>query len=52
MKFGQKPTMRDKVAVASRDKSGKAMDSKPIGKPKIKPTGSLKNPGIKAVWKF
>lgn len=50
MKFGGKQTMADKVAVAARNKSGKAMDSKPVGKP----TGSpLKGKiGIKVTKKF
>ena len=40
MKFGQKQTRAEKVAVASRNKSGKAMDKKPAPKAKVKPTGN------------
>lgn len=54
MKFGQKQTRAEKVAVASRNKSGKAMDAKPAAKIKIKPTGNpLKGKaGIKVNWTF
>ena len=45
MKFGGKQTMADKVAVASRNKSGKAQDKKPAPKAKVtvRPTGGIKN---------
>lgn len=54
MKFGQKQTRAEKVAVASRNKSGKAMDKKPAPKAKVKPTGNpLKGKvGIKVNWTF
>jgi len=52
MKFGGKQTMADKVAVAARNKSGKAMDSKPVGKPKVKPVIGKNKVGVKATWKF
>jgi len=32
--------------------TGASKGSKPAPPPKVKPTGSLKNPGIKAIWKF
>ena len=44
MKFGGKQTMADKLAVASKFKSGKAQDKKPAPKAKVtlRPTGGLK----------
>lgn len=56
MKFGQKQTMRDKVAVASRNKNqAGSKDIAPVAKPKIKLSGTnpfKKKIGIKAEWKF
>lgn len=56
MKFGQKQTMRDKVAVASRNKNpAGSKDIKPVAKPKITPSGTnplKKKVGIKVKWSF
>ncbi len=55
MKFGQKPTMRDKAATVEKrlgKTTGASKGKAPLPKPKIKPTGGLKKPGIKATWKF
>jgi hypothetical protein len=55
MKFGGKPTMRDKMAVAKArvgKNPGVSKGSKPPPKPKISPTVSKKSVGVKATWKF
>lgn len=56
IKFGDKPTMRDKMKSVEKRlgaTTGVSKGKAPVSsKPKIKPTGGLKKPGIKATWKF
>lgn len=55
MKFGQSPTIRDMAKVVDARlgrTTGESKGKAPLPKVKIKPTGGLKNPGVKAVWKF
>ena len=59
MKFGQKPTMRDKAATVEKrlgTTTGASKGKALLPKPKIKarPTGGLKPNGAKAsiTWKF
>lgn len=55
MKFGKTPTISEKAAFAERrlgQTTGASKGSKPAPAPKIKPTGSLKKPGVKVTWKF
>ena len=49
IKFGGKQTMADKMAVASKNKSGKAPGTRPAPKAdiKVKPMGGLKPHGVK-----
>lgn len=55
IKFGGKPTMRDKMKSVEKrlgETTGASKGKAPLPKPKIKPTGSLKKPGIKVTWRF
>jgi hypothetical protein len=55
MKFGGKPTMRDKAkSVEARygKTTGASKGSKPPPKVKIKPKISKGKVGVKATWKF
>lgn len=55
MKFGGKQTMKDKMTVATKrgyDTGKPSKDTRPVGKPKIKPKVGKKEVGVKATWKF
>jgi hypothetical protein len=55
MKFGGKPTMADKMAVATKQRRGKPVKTKdiaPIAKPKIKPKLGKDSFGATVKWKF
>ena len=52
MKFGQKQTMADKVAVASKNKSGTARDKKPLPPAKIRPILKKGEAGFKITKKL
>lgn len=56
IKFGGKQTLREKVAVASKNKNpAGAKDIKPLPKVKITPSGTnplKKKIGVKVKWKF
>ena len=58
IKFGGKPTMRDKMAAAEKrlgKTTGASKGKAPIPKVKIKPSGTnplKKKIGVKATWKF
>lgn len=41
-----------KVKARRNDRPVKTKDIAPVGKPKVRPTGSPKKPGVKVTWKF
>ncbi len=55
MKFGEKPTVKSRMAVVEKrlgKTTGASKGSKPAPKAKVSPSVGKKSIGLKATWKF